>query len=83
MTVSPRRGPGGMAIFELAAAVLVVLGLGQELLVGAESGLALGLAGLGRQPDPLQLAGQRALAGVDDCFDSRDMRSSFCSSQLE
>ena len=40
------------------------LGLGLQLVVGRESGLALGLAGLRRHPHPLQLALQRALAGL-------------------
>ena len=65
MTESPRRGPGGMAISSSRLAVLVVVGLGQQLLVGAEAGLALGLAGPRGQAHPFELARERALAGVD------------------
>src|SRR5690606_27205873 len=39
------------------------LGLGAQLLVGLQAGLALGLAGLGRHADPLELALERALPG--------------------
>src|SRR6185503_8174747 len=42
-----------------------VVGLREELLVGRQPSLALRLAGLGRQAHPFELAGQRALAGVD------------------
>ena len=40
-----------------------LLGLGLQLLVGGQAGPALGLAGLGRHADPLQLPLQGALAG--------------------
>ena len=49
---------------ELVAAPWPRLGLGQQLLVGGEAGLALGLAGLGRHAHPLELAGEGALALV-------------------
>ena len=41
-----------------------LLGLLQQLLVGVEAGLALGLAGFGSHAHPLQLAGQGAAAAV-------------------
>ena len=54
---------GGDEDLELAVATLGGLRLGQQLVVGGETGLALGLAGLGRHAHPLQLVLQRALAG--------------------
>ena len=53
-----------MAISSSRALPFVVLRLGEQLLVGAEAGLALGLPCPGRQADPLELARQGALAGV-------------------
>ena len=64
MTVSPRRGPGGMAISRRWSSPSGGLGLGLQLVVGGEAGLALGLAGLGRHPHPLQLALEGAAAGL-------------------
>ena len=52
-----------MAISSRSPAAGVGLGLGPQLLVGRQPGPALGLAGLGRHPHPLQLALQGALAG--------------------
>ena len=63
MTVSPRRGPGGIAISSLFAGVALGLGLGLQLVVGGQPGLALRLAGLGRHAHPLELALERAAAG--------------------
>ena len=63
MTWSPRWGPGGMWICSLSGARSARLGLGLQLLVGGEPGLALGLAGLGRHAHPLELALEGALAG--------------------
>ena len=56
--------PGRDRDLELACAALLVVRLGEQLLVGGQAGLALGLAGLGRHAHPLELAGERALAGV-------------------
>ena len=56
-------GPGRDGDLEPVAAAGVGLGLGPQLLVGRQPGPALGLAGLGRHPHPLQLALQGALAG--------------------
>ena len=56
--------PGRDGDLELAVGGLGGVGLGQQLLVGAEAGLALGLAGLRRQAHPLELAGEGPLAGV-------------------
>ena len=64
MTESPRRGPGGMAISSSRSAACVGVRLGQQLLVGTESGLALGLAGARGQAHPFELAGEGALAGI-------------------
>ena len=50
---------------ELAGRVPVALGLGQQLLVRAEAGLALRLPGARREAHPFELARERALAGVD------------------
>ena len=60
-TTSPRRGPGGMLISIVVLALLLLLG--QQLLVGGEAGLGLGLPGARRGAHPLELARQRALAG--------------------
>ena len=65
MTWSPSRGPGGIAISSSrACGPLRVVRLGEELLVGRQPGLALGLAGPGAHPDPFELTGERALARV-------------------
>ena len=49
---------------ELAVGSLVGVRLGQQLLVGTEARLALGLPSPRRQAHPLELAGEGALAGV-------------------
>ncbi len=54
---------GGDDDLELVDAAVRGVRLGQQLLVGAEARLALGLAGLGRHAHPLQLALQRAAPG--------------------
>ena len=54
----PRPGRDGQLL--LVAVALEILA--EEVLVGGDAGLALGLAGLGRHADPLELAGQGALA---------------------
>ena len=64
MTWSPRRGAGRDGDLELAVGGLRGVGLGQQLLVGAEAGLALGLAGSWREAHPFELAGEGPLAGV-------------------
>ena len=61
-TRSPRRGPGGIVISSLSARRSAASGLGDEVVVGVDAGLALGLAGPRRHPDPLELA-LRALPG--------------------
>ena len=58
-------GTGRDGDLELAGLVLGVVGLGQQLLVGAESGLALRLSGLRAQAHPFELARQGALPRVD------------------
>ena len=62
LVAEPRTGRDGD--LELALGALRVVRLGEQLLVGAEAGLALRLARLGAHADPLELAGERALAGV-------------------
>ena len=57
--------PGRDRDLELARLVLRVVRLGEELLVGGQAGLALRLARLRAHPDPLELAGERPLPGVD------------------
>ena len=83
MTTSPRRSPDGMMISSLSAPPLGGLGLGEQLLVGGEAGLALGLAGLGRHAHPLELALEGALAGRTPASPPGARRSCFCSSQLD
>ena len=56
--------PGRDRDLELAVGGGAGVRLGQQLLVGTESGLALGLAGARGQAHPLELAGEGALAGV-------------------
>ncbi len=56
MTVSPSRSPGGIWISRRLPAALGGLGLGEQLLVGAEAGLRLRLPRLGRHADPLELS---------------------------
>ena len=56
--------PGGDGDLEPLVVALGRLGLGLQLVVGGEAGLALGLAGLGRHAHPLELALERAPAGV-------------------
>ena len=65
----------------LLLALLRRLGFGDELVVRRDARLALGLAGAGREPHPLELALQRAAAGLVD-LSSCASRCSFCSSQL-
>ena len=62
LVAEPR--PGRDRDLELARGLLGVVRLGQQLLVGRQASLALGLAGLGAHPDPFELAGERALACV-------------------
>ena len=64
MTWSPSRGPGGIAISSSRSALFESFGLGEQLLVRAQAGLALRLPRLRAHAHPLELAGQRALAGV-------------------
>src|SRR5206468_4332111 len=49
---------------ELTGRVLRVVRLGEQALVRGQPGLALGLARLRPHPDPFELAGERALAGI-------------------
>src|SRR6185503_16071435 len=58
-------GAGRDGNLELALGSLGLVRLGQQLLVGAEAGLALGLARSRAQADPLELAGEGSLAGVN------------------
>ena len=60
----PRPGRDGDLQLALRRTSRVV-GLVEQLLVGAEAGLALGLAGLGAHAHPFELARERALPGVD------------------
>ena len=64
MTVSPRRGPGGMAISRRVSSPRAASASACRLVVGGEAGLALGLAGLRGHAHPLQLALERAPAGL-------------------
>ena len=52
-------GPGWDGDLELVGALLGRLGLGDEVVVGGDARFALGLAGLRRHPDPLELTGER------------------------
>ena len=58
----PEPGPGRDQDLELP--LLLGRALLQHGLVGADARLGLGLAGTGRLPDPLELAGHRLLAAV-------------------
>ena len=75
--------PGRDGDLELAVVGLVGVRLGQQLLVGTEAGLALGLPGARGQAHPFELAGEGALAGIGGASPPRRAESSFCSSQLE
>ena len=66
---------------QLLAAPLVLLA--QQLVVGADARLALGLAGAWRQADPLQLALPASAGAAFRLFSSRASRACFCSSQDE
>jgi hypothetical protein len=59
----PGGCPTGMVISSLSGPALGGLGLLEQLVVGGEAGLALGLAGLGRHAHPLELAGLRCAGG--------------------
>ena len=61
ITTSPRRGPGGMWISTRSSLTLLLLG--EQLLVGAEARLRLGVAGPRAHLHPFELAGERAAAG--------------------
>ena len=65
-SITGRRGAdrAGWRSRARAATAFVVLRLGQQLLVGDEAGLALGLAGPRRHAHPLELAGQGPLLRV-------------------
>ena len=81
MTSSPSCWPGGIWISNSSGPVFELLG--GHLLVGLDAGLALGLPGLGRGADPLQLAGERLLPGGGLLlFDCRG-GACFCSSHDE
>ena len=67
---------------ELVGAPLGRLGFGHELVVGADAGLALGLAGPGRHADPLELPGERLAPGAVRLLLAAS-RACFCSSQDE
>ena len=54
--------PGRDGDLELAGRVLGVVGLGQQLLVGGQSSLALGLPSLRRQAHPFELTSERPLS---------------------
>ena len=62
LVAEPRAGRDGD--LELARDGLLVVRLGEQLLVRAQAGLALRLAGLGAHAHPLELAGERPLLGV-------------------
>ena len=81
MTESPRRGPGGMAISSSRSAACAGVGLGQQLLVGAEAGLALGLAGLAAPCAPTRARGRGCAGGRRSALSSPASRACFCSSQ--
>ena len=68
---------------QLVGAAVGRLGLGLELLVGGQAGLALGLAGLGRHAHPLELALERAAAASVAASPRPRGERCFCSSQLE
>ncbi len=56
--------PGTRRDGDLRLAGLVATGLGDQLLIGADARLGLRLPRLGARPDPVELAGERALLGL-------------------
>ncbi len=62
ITWSPRRRPAGIVICSFGVALLGGLGLGVQLLVGVEAGLALRLTCLRAHAHPFELASEGLLA---------------------